>query len=136
MEFNTPSCSASCSARSTSRLYTSFSKQDFSTERARGLGVPKAELQLKQKAEESRRGRDIGAWFLMIGGAINTIQGGILLGEDIVNRDDLRLAGPIALLVGLGQLVLGWHTHSTPSSVEKTWTTYSHDPAVQQRSPE
>jgi hypothetical protein len=117
------------------RLDGEFRARDFSTERQRSRGIPEFERQLQAKVEESRRGRDIGGWVLMIGGGFNAVQGGILLGQDVVRKDSVRVAGPIALLVGLAQVGLGLYLATTPSTLENTWTAYASDPDVLQHTP-
>jgi hypothetical protein len=114
-------------------LYESFVASDFSTEHARSRAVSELELELKLKAEESRRGRDIAAWIVLIGGVINATQGGVLLTQDLLGDRSLRVAAPGALLIGLGQVLFGLYLKASSTALERAWETYAADPAVQQR---
>ena len=114
-------------------LLDDFRAADFSSERARSRNVPRFEHALSDTAAASRSARHTWAWWLLIGGAFSTIQGGYMLGQDAVNHDSLRLAGPFALLVGIGELAFSGYFFGTASTVERIWQTYSRDPAVLRR---
>jgi len=115
------------------RLHTDFSRESLTTEQARSRAVPRYELELKQKAEEGKRGRTIAAWVEIIGGTINALSGAVMLIEDAVAERSVRIAAPVSLLIGLGQVAFGLHLNSSQSALERTWETYSQDPAVRER---
>lgn len=116
-------------------LHESFIKNDYTTERARAQGVPIVERAFRERARSSRTGRKVAAWASILGGAVNILVGSVIVTEDLVRSDSMRMLGPLDIAIGLGQLLFGVYLHNTSSTLEELWQTYSHDPAVLQRRP-
>jgi hypothetical protein len=115
------------------KLYTAFSKQDLSTESARSREVPRYERALKTYAEDSMRKRKLTGWLLMAAAVATALKGVGSIGMDAVQRDPIRVEGPLNLVLGVGEVIFSAHMLSTNSRLMDNWLTYSRDPAVQQR---